>query len=238
MTEWVESLLALQEVDLRIAKLEQQLDSAPGERAEVEASLQAAEAELQAARAELQEEEKALKTFELEADSVRARMRDFQQKSTMIKSNEDYRAALAQIEGCDQQIRDLEDKELVLMEQIEEARQGLEERNRELQATQARVREMLVDLDTRVDNCTSELERLHGQRQTAAAAADRATAKRYERLRRGIRKTSHDRRVLVPIRENVCDRCHMNVIAQIRMDARKGQVVSCENCGAMLYWED
>ena len=238
MHDWVEKLLILQDKDLRIAKLEEQVTAAPEDKARVSGMLGDAEAAVAATKSKVQEGEKALKLLEMEVDAVRTRMRDFQSKSLMIKSNEDYRAALTQIEGCAKQISDMEDRQLVVMEDIEQARAMLGEKQKELTSARSRVQAMLSDLDVRVKNCRAQLERLEEERTSALRSVDDETAARYERLRTKPKRGRSDSPVFVPIRDDVCGRCHMNVIAQIRMNARKGVDVSCENCGALLYWDD
>ena len=238
MHEWVEKLLIVQEKDLRIAKLEEQLRRAPADRQKIEHMLEEAREQVAADKERLQEKEKAIKHLEMEADGIREKMVDFQTKSTMIKNNDEYKAAMAQIASCQQEIEGIEDNELQLMEEMEGCRETMLASQKELEAAETRAKEMLGDLDTRVKNCEVRLEKLRGERAPALKDVDPRMAQRYERLRARDQKRGSEARVLVPIREDVCDRCHMNVIAQIRMNARKGQCVSCENCGALLFWED
>ncbi|MBN2449144.1 MAG: hypothetical protein JXR77_02075 [Lentisphaeria bacterium] len=239
MQDWVEQLLAVQEMDLRIDRLREQIASVPVEREKAEALLRTDEEEAVRMRAELQELEKGLKRIEIDADTIRTHKADFQTKSIMIKSNEEYRAALHQIELCDRQIQELEDRELELMERIEESRTSLREANRELEAARKRMAETVLDLDTRAKNCGLQMETLLGERTERLRGIDGDIAKRYERLRESrARQATSDRRALVPIRDGVCcDRCRMNVTAQTRMNARKSLLVTCENCGTLLYFE-
>ncbi|MBT4818220.1 MAG: hypothetical protein HON70_21105 [Lentisphaerae bacterium] len=199
--------------------------------------LKGAETALGDAKTQLQEQEKALKTLEINADTIREKMRDFQSKSTFIKNNEEYRAAMTQIDTCKKQIEDIEDDQLLVMEEIERGRTLLALRTKEFKAAESRVAEMITDLDTRLKNCGAQIKKLEAIRSEAIKGVEPAIARRYERLIKKPNRGGPSRRVLVPILEDVCDRCHMNVIAQIRMNARKGMVASCENCGAMLYWE-
>ncbi len=238
MHDWVEKLISLQEKDLRILMLQEQIDSAPAEKARVSDMLSSAQEGVAAARAVVQEHEKALKTFEMDVQEVEQRMRDFQSKSMMIKDNQEYKAALLQIEEYREHISKIEDKELAVMELIEEARGLLGLKQKELKEAQDRIGEMQADLDTRVTVSTAELEKVAQQRADVRASLDSSIVSRYERLMRVPARGRPDRRVFVPIRDNVCDRCHMNVTAQLRNDARKGGCVTCPHCSGMVYWED
>jgi len=240
MHEWVQKLLAVQEIDLRLDKLREQTASVPEEQAKVAGMLQAEEGQLAHAREELRTVEKELKELELEADGLRVKKTDFKTKSSMIRSNEEYRAASLQIEQVDKLIADLEDQQLAVMERLEAARGTVNVAVRRLEAAKQRAREMNADLDTRLGNAKAQMDKLLAERAPALAGVGPETIRRYDRLRASpARIASADRRALVSVRDGVCcDRCRMNLTAQTRMNARKGQPVACENCGTMLYHEE
>jgi len=235
MHDWVEKLLELQEQDLRAAKLREQVESVPAETTKIQQMLSAADEVVKASEEQVLVDEKAIRQIDMETEDIRAKMRDFQTKSAMIKDNVDYKAAMLQIEGCQKRIRDLEDRELELMEDLEASREVTRQRQKEREATKARAASMTDDLQKRVERCTGELERLESQRADAINGIPSKVLRRYERLRPSPRLRG---RVFVPVRDGVCDGCHMNVTYQARVDARKGLEVSCENCNALLYAED
>jgi predicted nucleic acid-binding Zn-ribbon protein len=239
MQEWVQKLLAVQELDLRLDKLREQLKSVPEEQAKVARMLGADEAVLTQAKDGLKTIEKELKQFELEADGLRAKKADFLTKSAMIKSNEEYRAALHQVEQCDKHIADIEDRELAVMGRLEAARATVAAAAKRLEATKQRAKEMSADLDTRLGNSKAQIAKLEAERLPTLVGIDPGTIRRYERLRASPARINHpDHRALVPVRDGVCcDRCRMNLTAQTRMNTRKGMPVPCENCGTMLFHE-
>jgi predicted nucleic acid-binding Zn-ribbon protein len=238
MHDWVEKALELQDKDLRIARLEDQVKAVPAEKARAEAMLHGAEEALQAAKAKVTDEQKAIKHLEIEVDTVNDKRRDFEAKSTMIKDNDDYKAALHQIETCKKMVSDLEDRELVLMEALEEARTELETAKKDYAAAENRVTQVIADLDTREQNCRAQLEKLTQARKDALAEIPKSVAGRYSRLHQSRRGNGQEPLVLAPIRSYNCGFCHMDVPPQIRMDASKGQVVSCPQCGVLLYSEE
>lgn len=238
MQDWVERLLAVQEMDIRMDRLKEQIASVPGEREKVEDMLREAEAACTALHESIQDSEKELKHLEMEVDGIRAKKADFQTKSTMIKSNDEYRAALHQVAMCDEHISELEDKELEIMETIEEKRGQYRAAKARLEATKQRGEQMCADLETRLTNCRKQIDKLMAERIPALEGLDASLVKRYERLRGSPARINHpDKRALVPIRDGVCDRCRMNVTAQTRMNTRKAMVVTCEQCGTLLYHE-
>ena len=237
MQEWMQGLLELQERDMRMAKIEALVKSVPAEKALVEGELKAAEAALQAAKDGVRNAEKAIKAVELEVETIRGKMRDFQTKTATIKKNDEYQAALHQIETCKKQITAQEELQMVAMEGLEVAKQALAVEEKKMAAAKQRVAGMLGDLDVRLKNCSAELEKMKAERTCTLANVPADFQQRYERLRAS--KYGGVNRVLVPIRANgSCDGCRMNVTAQLRVNAAKGQLATCSNCGRILYAED
>lgn len=237
MIEWMQLLLKLQEKDLRIGKIEAQLKAVPEEKAHLASDLTAEEAQVAAAKEKVKAAEMSIKALEIEAQGLQTKTREFQSKSAMIKSNEEYRAALSQIETCKQQIRLLEDKELVSMEELEQARRFLDAEKKKLAAAHQRVKETGADLDIRARNCQGELEKMNQERLGMLEGIAGDVLRFYDRMRaRRLQDPEH--RAFVPIRNGACDGCHMNVTAQVRVNVSKGQMGTCQYCGRILYVED
>lgn len=237
MHKWVENLLEVQRIDVRMAKLQAQLDSVSGDKAAAADLQRGDEDRLAQARAAVQGVEKELKTIEIDVEALKAKKTGIQSKSAMIKNNEEYRAAMHQIEQYDHQISQCEDRQLELMDALEKARTAQRNSSLMLDVTKRRVAEVHADLDRRHANSQAALAEMDKVRQPALAAVEKQAAQRYERLRTSGR-SRNGQAVLVPIRDEVCGRCRMNVTAQLRMNALKGMPVTCQNCGAMLYCED
>lgn len=231
--DWIQTLLVLQEKDLRIKTLEQQIAAVPGEKAKSGKLLEDVEREAREVHDLVMENEKAVKETEITIQGLQEKLQTFMSKTAMIKDNEEYKAALSQIEQAREEIGEQETRELILLEEVDESRSKLADVNKRLEQTQARVQEMLADLDTRDRNFQKLLQQVRKERDEAFAAVPGEKRALYERLRKSPKFA--DRAVLVPIRDGICDGCHMKVTAQMRMDVRKALPVRCQNCGALLY---
>ena len=236
MQDWMQHLLILQDKDLRIAKIEAQSRAVPEEKKKATDEIAAEEAAVAAAKDNVRTAEKAIKSMEIEVETVRTRMQDFLSKSAMIKNNEEYRAALHQVDTCRQQISEFEDRELQAMEDLDRAKRVFDAENKKLAAARQRITAVLTDLDTRLANCEQELLKMRQERDGLAAAVPADALRRYDRIR--MTRLNNDARAFVPIRNGACDGCHMNVTAQVRVNANKAQTSSCPNCGRLLYVEE
>jgi len=90
----------------------------------------------------------------------------------------------------------------------------------------------LADLAVREENLKKELAALEADRDQLAAAVQQDVLPRYERLRR-----SKGENVVVGVAHGVCGGCHMKLPVQIIVSCQGHQdIVSCPNCGRILYY--
>lgn len=236
MQEWATKLLALQEIDLQAAKLSQQLVQLPARQKESE-TLYAAEAKAYAdAKQALQTAELTLKKLSSEETEQTRKKREFQQKTTQIKRNEEYKDAMEQLKHFDEAISKLEDQQLELMEKIEAAKVLAASKKKAFDLAEKRVAGVKSDLAMLQENCKKQLEELKARRPAAVAAVDPALLRQYDHLRSN-RNANPLLPCAVPVISESCGRCHMKVSPHKSQLASKGEVVYCENCGAILYEE-
>ncbi|MCX7886838.1 MAG: C4-type zinc ribbon domain-containing protein [Verrucomicrobiae bacterium] len=229
----LQHLLVLQDRDRRIASLRQEIARIPREIAAVQKRLQDEVARVEAFRQQLKQVEVQRKKLEVEAESKRAELAKFRVQLNQIKSNVEYQAMLKQIAGTEQEIVQLEDHELELMDQIERMQPQLKEQQAQLQEFTVKCHTQEAELRGRVEMAERELVRLQQERQELAAVADADLLGRYERLLK-----SKGDCAIVPIVRGSCGGCHLNLPAHVIHNARNGsEVVSCDHCGRILYWQ-
>lgn len=236
MDKNLEMLLQVQDWDLRIHKLQQQIDSVPEEKAAVEAQLAATEAETASMKRAFIEVEKSIKTVELDIDKVKTKIIDLQQKSLSVKKNEEYRALMKEIDNCKGQIAELEEKELVFMEQLEAAKKERVKADRLLEQAKARIAGSLEDLEVRARNCGGQIDKVKASRDGLLEQLPAETLKLYRRLA-GKNTGKIFRKAVVPVIGNTCGGCNLSITPYVRNQVRKRQLVTCENCGSILYAE-
>ena len=119
MLTTIEKLLLLQERDRRIKQLTRESDDIPARKKLSETRLQEHKAAMQAAQEEIKRNAAAIRGVELDVETARQRILKFREQQNNIKTNEEYRAIEREIAGVEKQIRDLEDREILLMEESE-----------------------------------------------------------------------------------------------------------------------
>ena len=118
----IESLLILQDRDVKRLALEGQLKGVPRDIAAVEAKIAAEKASIEAAKQELRELEVKKKALENEIGSAEGKLAKYRTQQSMVKKNDEYQALGHEIETTEKAIGDFEGQELEIMYLIDEAK--------------------------------------------------------------------------------------------------------------------
>lgn len=231
-------LLEVQDKDNRIANLKKQVDSVPAEKARVEQEMDTADSIMAGAKATMQDVEKAIKTVEMEIGTLQQRKADLLGKSHQIKKNDEYKAMLHEVELFEKKIEALEDKQLENWEALEAAKSKRGDAQKEADAARARMQTHIEDLETRARNCQQQVEKVQKERDALAAEIDPEMLRLYERLLSKATAGEHFQPPLVPLDGEMCGSCRLQVVPQVRHKVMKNDMVTCENCGAILYNPD
>ena len=235
MEDWVQSLKAAQDKDIRIARLQTQIDAVPVDKNNAQATLDEAEGAVNEAKKALQEVEMAIKTLQMDVDDAENKRRDFEKKSIMIKDNNDYKAAMHQIEMVKEKVGGLEERELQLMEQRDTAKERVEAEKTRFESVAKRTKQHMDDLDSRLQACESQKTKLVAERDDLLADVPRDVARMYERLLTSRLRAGREPIGFAPVDNNSCSCCHMEVPPQVRVNAMKGKKVNCPQCSVLLY---
>lgn len=228
----LQQLLILQDRDRKITDLRAELAALDPQRRGIQARTTQSKTRGEAARHQVLELETARKKLELDVETRKQQIEKYSLQQYQTKRNEEYRALAHEIELAKQAIHGIEDRELEIMERIEEARKLAATAAQDALQIQAEADQALADLDARQINLTRELAKLEQERNDLAAQIDEASLTRYERLRR-----NKGTKVLVGIEHGVCGGCHMRLPAQILVTCQaQKEVTQCINCGRLLYY--
>lgn len=232
MLEAIEKLLILQDRDRKIRRIKGELAHIEPERQSLKQKASGSQAALEAAKTKVKQIESSRKELELEVEAKKELIAKYSNQQLQTRKNEEYRALAHEIEMCKEDIVKIEDRELALMEQAEEAQR--ETVRATLHASEARkmADDQLAQLAHREENLKKELASLEANRQELASAVDDSARARYERLTR-----SKGENVVVGVQHGVCGGCHMRLPAQVLVTCQAQQeLVSCTNCGRILYY--
>src|SRR5688572_3290437 len=232
MLEVIEKLIILQDRDRKLIRLREELAHIPAERQQLQTKAAAAQSGLDAAKQRGKQIESDRKKLELDADAKKQLIEKYSLQQFQTKKNEEYKALAHEIEMCKEVIFKLEDQQLELMEQAEQAQKQVATATQSTNEAKRTIDARLADIAGREANLKRELAELEANRQELASAVDESTRSRYERLLK--HKGSN---VVVGIQHGVCGGCHMQLSRSTIVTCQAEQeIITCTNCGRILYY--
>ena len=231
----IELLLNLQDRDARRHGIEAQLRGVPHEIAAVEQRIAAEKAAIEAAKGELRELETKKKLFETDIGSAEAQRGRYKTQQLLIRKNDEYQALGHEIDNVQKQIDELEVRELETMYAIDEARKRFTAAestlNQNIAGHEARIR-MFREREAAL---TDELKAAQADAAAARTPVAAAALEAYDRV------AARGMPAVVPIRGGKCGGCHLKVSSEVESAARgkstDTELVVCDQCGKMVYWE-
>lgn len=229
----IENLLVLQDKDQKIRMLSREQEAIPFEKQGAASKLAAATAAVEKAALAVKQNEVELRNLQLEAETKRTSIGRFKSQQFETRKNEEYQALSHEITRFEADIVRIEDKELEIMEAAELLKAALATAQKELAAQKHQVDVLLAVVEKKAVNLAERLEVLKSEREAAWKSVPEDLAARYERLL----KTKGDSAV-ASLEHEVCMGCHVKVTTQTiaRVKAAK-EIVNCDQCGRILYWQ-
>lgn len=234
MKEKISLLIRLQDCDTRIQQLNKKKEMAPRKMQDLERELQAAEIKFRGDTDTLDSLKKERRKLDQEIDDLDIKIEKSGVKLSNIKSNKEYTAALKEVDDLKGQKLRAEDKDIGLMEQIEEVQGVCRKNEEEKKELERQAEEVRQEIQREMKQWDEEIGRLEAKRATLTASIEEDLLKRYLFLwerKQGVAVSA--------VVEGVCQTCHMGIPPQRFNELRKGDVLmSCSNCKRIIYWGD
>jgi uncharacterized protein len=229
----LQKLIALQNLDTSIRKLEKELEAIPRRRAEIEGEFDRRAFEIRALESRRDEAKHARTRLENEAAEQKIRAERAERNLMSSKKQDEYTAAIREADAARKQISALETQILEQMETLEQAEAALKERADEI-ATLNSDREARLKLFDEETRAQSELlAAQHVEREQVFANLPGSMSGMYSRIRARIR----DGVAVAEARNRSCTACFMSLRPQVMAEIRRGEeVITCDNCGRILFF--
>jgi predicted nucleic acid-binding Zn-ribbon protein len=237
LTPALQSLLILQDRDLKRHAFETQLKAVPEEIAQVERKIASEKAAIDTARTELRDLEVRKKALETEIGSTETKLANYRTQQLSIRKNDEYQAMGHQIELTQTAIAELEGKELEVMYAIDGAKARFAAAEAVLKANIAGHESRIATLRERETNLRAELTTAQAEVAAARALVEPVRLRVYDRI------AARNFPVVVPIHGAKCGGCHLKVSSEVESAARGktadpvAQLPTCDQCGRIVYWE-
>lgn len=227
----LEKLLVLQDRDQKIRQIQLEIRTLPQQRKNLENQLAASAASLDSLKQRAKQLEVDRKNIELDVGTRQNSINKLKTQQYETRKNDEFQAMGHEIERYEKEIVRLEDHELELMEQSDNLKTQIGTEEKTATAARDSVNRQLVDLEQKAKTLEERLAALNQERGKLAEGIDEEILDRYERL-----FSSKGDAAVVAVEHGVCTGCHMKVTTQTAMRSKsENEIVSCEQCGRILY---
>ncbi len=227
----LEQLLVLQDRQQKIKQIQTEIKTLPLQRNDLESQLAASAAGVEALKQKRRQVEMDRKKLELDVGTRAETISRLKTQQYQTRKNDEFQAIGHEIERYENEIRRLEDEELEVMLEADKLKAEIEAAEITAKATKESISRQLNDLETKSQTLESRQEELAKEREALASKIDGDLLNRFERL-----FDSKGDAAVVAIEHGVCTGCHMKVTTATASRVKAGkEIVSCENCGRILY---
>ncbi len=227
-------LIALQDLDQKIATFHKQIVEIPNRVQALQSELEGLRQHHQDRIARSQELAKRRRASEGEVELMRSKLSRLKDQLMAVKTNKEYTVMLHEIQTGEDQIRAEEDKILDVMEQGEILDQEIKLSDKEVATRSKELEQTIRELETSVPRMELKVAEFQAER---ALIEDRVRSELLERYRRiaAARKGI----ALAEASGELCSACHVRIRPQVYAELRRSETIfHCDSCDRILFLRD
>ncbi|MEO0128939.1 MAG: C4-type zinc ribbon domain-containing protein [candidate division WOR-3 bacterium] len=233
MEEVLERLIKIKDLDEDIKKNELSLKNIPEKIAKLQKDIENKNNQLNQAKNRLTEIKKSYKLKEGDIAENETKVNKLNQQIHTVKTNEEYRAILKEIEYLKNARISIEEEMINLLEEEEkikstignlekETKEFVEKKNREIQELEKQKNQIIDEQDKKKFMFQDEIKKLPDD-----------IRKIYERI-----KKAREKAICVVTDEGICTGCYSNITPQTLNELKKkDKFILCDSCGRILIYE-
>lgn len=227
----LQNLIELQRLDDSIRALEAEVASLPRKIAQIESQLKTHIQQVELDKHALAENQKSRRRREGEIAAARDKISHFKDQSLMVKTNEQYKALLHEIEHQESQIRQIEDQILGEMIESESLDTKLRDAEAKLAAERQQAQGEIAAAEQQKREDEQKLAQVRSERSRIQSRIAVEIYETYERIAKGRKGEA-----VVPVTDGTCGACHVHLRPQVLSEVMSSeQVQTCESCGRILF---
>lgn len=231
MSPEIEHLISLQHTDREIQRLKNEIAELPKRVAAIEQRLAGTKAGLEKARASVKTDEAARRKYETAITDLRQKISKYRDQSLDVKTNDQYKALMHEIQFAEKEIAGNEDKILELMVNAETREKEVKAAEAELKEETAEIEREKIVAHDRTAQDEKELAEWTAKRDAARGAVDSDLLRHFDRVSK-FRGSG-----IAEAREQKCLGCSVLLRPQTYNEVRTGKLIYCDSCQRILYFD-
>lgn len=234
MKEEMSHLICLQDCDNRIGHIISKKNEGPLKIKRLEDELNVIEKEHQEELDRFEALKKNGRDIDRETQDLDVKIEKSKLRLSNIKSNKEYRAVLKEIDDLKKAIFQREEKSLQIMEEIEVLRERCQDNEKEVAEGRKTLDREKNEVQLELKALDEELRLFEEKRVLLSQTVEQDLLKKYLLL-----KERKQGQAISPVSQAVCQACHMRIPPQMYNELIRGDsLLSCTNCGRIIYWAD
>src|SRR5450755_692796 len=227
----VQHLMELQQADREILRLNQEVAALPKRVAAIEEKLAGTKAGLERAKTAVKADEATKRKYESAIQDQQGKISKYRDQSLAVKTNEQYKALLHEIQFAEQDIKSNEDNILELMLNADVRVKDVKAAELELKAEMAEIEKEKAAARERTAEDEKLLAEWNAKRNQARSGVNEDLLRQYERVSK-FRGSG-----LAEVRDQKCMGCQVMLRPQTYNEVRNGEkVMICESCSRIYYF--
>lgn len=231
MSPEIEHLISLQHTDRGILRLKTEIAELPKRVATIELKLAGTKAALEKARGAVKADDAARKKYEVAITDLRQKISKYRDQSLEVKTNDQYKALMHEIQFTEKEIGANEDKILEIMVNAELREKEVKAAEAELKEETAEIEKEKASARERTAQDEKELAEWSAKRDAARSAIDEDVLRHYDRVSK-FRGSG-----IAEVRDQKCMGCSVVLRPQTYNEVRSGKLIYCDSCQRVLYFD-
>jgi predicted nucleic acid-binding Zn-ribbon protein len=228
----IENLLQLQAADKEIHQLRDEIAALPKRVTTIEEKLAGTKARLEKARGAVKADEANKKKFETAIQDLQGKISKYRDQSLDVKTNDQYKALMHEIQFAEQEIRINEDRILEVMLNVEIREKDVKAAEAELKSEAAEIEKEKEEARKVTAEDQRKLADWNAKRDNLRKGIGEDLLRHYERVMK-FRGTG-----LAEVRDHKCMGCQVMLRPQTYNEVRNAaSVLVCDSCQRILYFD-
>ncbi|MCS7214989.1 MAG: C4-type zinc ribbon domain-containing protein [Thermodesulfovibrio sp.] len=233
MSEQLNTLIKLQNIDSLILSLKQKLEIIPLEIKKLDEKIQEIDKSFENERKKVLNLEKIKKEKERQIEDINEKIRKFKEKTSQVKTNKEYQALLKEIELIEENLKKEEENFLIILYKLEEANKNLNQFRSKIDLDKKEIDKQKKELEDQKVIINQKIENLREDRKKLIAEL---SSEYYEEYRELMKK--HKGLAVVEVKNSVCQGCFLHIPPQLYVEIKINQsIYHCPQCGRFLYYK-
>lgn len=237
MIKDLESLIQLQNIDLRIYEFIQSQKDYPKLLLDLERTVATAQKSMDSVNLQIAANLADKKAFEEKVADAKNSLEKSQQRLNLIKTNREYDAVHSEIENFKSIIAGADARMKNLAAETEKIQQSLNEHKAEYEKIKSENDSKIEELKTKISSIDSSVAALKNERAAITANISKSLLRTYEHIlsrRKNAKVLS-----IVNNETRICSSCFKVLETQLINEIRRGtKLLTCQSCGTIFVWRE